>query len=161
MKKIPKSSRKLPKLLGLKRVKLLYIDIYIRIIMKYTTLCYLAVFFIFMIFVSIYFQWSYREGLVNIDPTIVNSNIPYGKGLSNEFILTGLNDFANQASKIKITKINVIGDNSIPPANETNNATISLNGRNIGPIVNNVDFLAKVIKDMSRGVKSIDIQYTS
>jgi hypothetical protein len=114
-----------------------------------------------MIFVSIYFQWSYREGLVNIDPTIVNSNIPYGKGLSNEFILTGLNDFANQASKIKITKINVIGDNSIPPANETNNATISLNGRNIGPIVNNVDFLAKVIKDMSRGVKSIDIQYTS
>jgi hypothetical protein len=112
-----------------------------------------------MIFVSIYFQWSYREGLVNIDPTIVNSNIPYGKGLSNEFILTGLNDFANQASKIKITKINVIGDNSIPPANETNNATISLNGRNIGPIANNTNQLASLINMLTRTAKSIDIQY--
>jgi len=127
--------------------------------MKFLGWYYLAFFLILIIFVTSYSKSYYREGLVNIDPNIVNSNIPNGKGLSNEVVLTGLNDIANQASKIKITKINIIGDNSIPPGNATNNATISLNGRNIGPIVNNVDFLAKVVKDMTLGVKSIDIQY--
>ena len=134
--------------------------------MKYSNIVYFVFFLLLIIFVSICFQWCYREGLVNIDPTIVNSNIPYGP-LSNNALSGMLQDLANQASKIKITKINIVGDDSIinkdnnyiPPANAPNNATISLNGRNIGPIANNTNQLASLINMLTRSAKSIDIQY--
>ena len=131
--------------------------------MNNTNLYYLAFFLILITFVSIYFQWSYREGLVNIDPSIVNSNIPSGGGLSKQVILDNLNDLHKFASKTNITKINIVGNdnNSIVPAGTPNPGSVSLNGRPIGTIGQNIKQIEAMLSLYLSNVKSIDIQYTT
>jgi hypothetical protein len=131
--------------------------------MKHTNLFYILYFFIFVIFVIIYFQWSYREGLANIDPSIVNSNVPNGQGLSNQAVLDMLNNLTNFSNKTTITKINIVANdnNSIVTAGMPNPGTLSLNGRIIGTIGQNIQMLQNALSFYTAGIKSIDIQYTT
>jgi type II secretory pathway component PulC len=128
--------------------------------MKYNKFFYLGLFLVLIIFVSIYFKWSYREGLVNIDPSIVNSNIPNGQGLSNQNILDMLNNLNNFASNTSITKINVVGNdnNYVVPAGTPNPGSVSLNGVKIGTIGQLLQQL-NFLNLLTANVKSIDISY--
>jgi len=129
--------------------------------MKYTNLFYLAIFLILIIFVTSYFKSYYREGLVTIDPSIVNSNIPDGKGLSKEYVLSSLKNLADNISNTTITKINIVGnDNNYGvPAGTPNPAVVSLNGRPMGTIDEIIKQLTFTTLLSASTVKSIDIQY--
>jgi hypothetical protein len=129
--------------------------------MKYTNLFYLAIFLILIIFVTSYFKSYYREGLVTIDPSIVNSNIPNGNGLSKEYVLSNLKNLADNISNTTITKINIVGNdnNYIVPPGTPNPGVVSLNGKRIGTIDEIIKQLTSNTLLSTSTVKSIDIQY--
>jgi hypothetical protein len=128
--------------------------------MKYASLYYLAFVLVIIILLSLIFQTNYQEGLTTIDPSIVNSNIPNGRGLSNDVILSMLNELTNVASKTKITKINIVGNDTPIPAGTLNPGTLSINGRPVGTIGQNIKQLEGALSMYTSGVKSIDIQYS-
>jgi len=130
--------------------------------MKYASLYYLAFVLVIIILLSLIFQTNYQEGLTTIDPNIVNSNIPTGRGLSNDIILAMLNELTKVASTTNITKINIVGnDNYTPtPAGTPNPGILSLNGRPVGTIGQNIKQLEAALSMFTSTMKSIDIQYT-
>jgi hypothetical protein len=128
--------------------------------MKYTSLYYLAFVLVIIILLSLIFQTNYQEGLTTIDPSIVNSNIPNGRGLSNDVILSMLNELTNVASKTKITKINIVGNDTPIPAGTLNPGILSINGTPVGTIGQNIKQLEGALSMYTSSIKSIDIQYT-
>ena len=130
--------------------------------MKYTKLFYLAIFLILIIFITLYFQWSYREGIANIDPSIVNSNVQNGP-LSSSGLLSFLNNLQNQMSSLVINKINIVGTPDGKPSS-TGQTQILLNGKII-PGVSTVSQLTQMltgmINAMTSNAQSIDIVYTT
>jgi hypothetical protein len=134
--------------------------------MKYTKLYYLALFAIFIVIIFYFCRSFYREGLVNIDSSIINSNVPNG-ALSNGGLLNILNNLASQLSSININKINIVATQDGKPvvpmgSTLTNNVTtVSLNGKQIGTVSSVMTDIMNMINAMTSGAQSIDISYTT
>jgi len=142
--------------------------------MKYTKLFYLAICLILIIFITLYFQWYYREGFTaNFDPSIINSNVQNG-ALSNSGLIVLLNNLNRQLSGININKINIVESPS-PIVKDSNVQTpltkvtkgqtqLLLNGQPIPgiPTVGAlIRMLSEMILAMTSNVQSIDINYTA
>lgn len=137
--------------------------------MKTATIYYLfGIFAILLIFFSFYFQSSNREGLItDINPAIVNSDIPDGKGLSERLVLEYIDIYKNILNNTNITKIKIEGngkdmETAGPLDGIANNDTIIiLNGRKLGTIDQVANAMINGLKFVTAGVKTIRIKYDS
>jgi len=137
--------------------------------MKTATIYYLfGIFAILLIFFSFYFQSSNREGLItDINPAVVNSNIPDGKGLSERLALEYIDIYKKILNNTNITKIKIEGNGkdmeTVGPldAIANNNTIVILNGRKLGTIDQVAKEMINGLKFVTAGVKTIRIKYDS
>ena len=135
--------------------------------MKTTTIYYLfGIFAILLIFFSFYFQSSNREGLItDINPAVVESDIPDGKGLSERLVLEYIDMYKKLLNNTNITKVRVEGNGrDMQNANPyemiaNNNTMIILNGRKVGTIDQISKVMIDALKGTTAGAKSIRIKY--